>query len=112
MLPQTVVGQLFRVPAHRSLASVIVVGVLFPVLDTERDARARVVHRWRAMSPCERLDQVAALNHACEQLAEAGVRRRHPAASEDEVRRRVIALRLGRETMVGVYGWDPMVEGW
>ncbi len=89
-----------------------VVAVRFPVLDTPGEVHAFVVTRWRGMSPCERLDRVAGLNQACEQLAEAGVRRRYPAASEDEVRRRALALRLGRETMVRVYGWDPAVEGW
>jgi hypothetical protein len=91
---------------------VTVVAVLFPVLDTQRDAYTRLVGRWRAMSPSERLDQVAAMNDACEQLAELGVRRRYPAANEDELRCRVKALRLGRETMIRVYGWDPLVEGW
>jgi len=37
---------------------------------------------------------------------------RYPAASDDEVRLRVFALRLGREAMVRVYGWDPATMGW
>jgi hypothetical protein len=94
------------------LGSVLRVGALFPVLDTQDDVRALVVNRWRSMSPRERLDEVAALNRSCEQLAEAGVRSRHPRASADEVRLRVLALRLGRETMLRVYGWDPAVQGW
>jgi hypothetical protein len=42
----------------------------------------------------------------------AGVRLRHPDASDDEVRLRVLALRLGRDLMLEVYGWDPSIEGW
>jgi hypothetical protein len=35
-----------------------------------------------------------------------------PDADDDEARLRVIALRLGREPMVEVYGWDPAIRGW
>ena len=67
---------------------------------------------WRAMSAAERLALVAALNESCEQMAAAGVRRRHPEADDEEVRLRVIALRVGRDLMVRAYGWDPHIEGW
>lgn len=82
------------------------------VTDTQRPIEDLVVARWRAMSASERFEVVAGLNDACERMAEAGVRRRYPSAGEDEVRRRVIALRLGRDLMVDVYGWDPVAEGW
>jgi hypothetical protein len=80
--------------------------------DTSSDALERVVDRWRSMSPREKLDEVAALNLACEQLAQAGARTRHPAAGELEIRRRVTALRLGRELMISAYDWDPHDQGW
>jgi hypothetical protein len=64
------------------------------------------------MSARDRLDQVASLNELCERLSEAGVRARYPTAGEGEFRLRVLALRLGRELMIDVYGWDPAVEGW
>lgn len=82
------------------------------VLDTTADVEARQVALWRAMSPKERFDLVAALNDSCEQMAEAGVKLRHPEADADEVRLRMLALRLGRDLMVEVYGWDPDIEGW
>lgn len=82
------------------------------VSDTSNDVASKVVERWRAMSVGEKLDQVAELNVACERLAEAGVRARYPGAGDGEVRRRVLALRLGREVMVEVYEWDPAIEGW
>lgn len=87
-------------------------GSSFALTDASAVVEELVVGRWRGMSACERLEAVAALNEACDRMAEAGVRRRYPSAGEDEVRRRVIALRLGRELMVDVYGWDPDVEGW
>ena len=40
-------------------------------------------------------------------LSEHGVRQRYPSADEHEVRMRAAALRLDRQTMIKVYGWDP-----
>ena len=81
-------------------------------MDTAPEVWHMLIERWRAMSPAEKLAVVDAANRACEALAAVGVRRRHPEASDDEVRQRVIALRLGRQLSVAVYGWDPDVEGW
>lgn len=81
-------------------------------LDTPAAVEAIVVERWRLMSPLERFEQVAALNDSCMTMAEAGVRLRHPSASEHDVRLRVLSLRLGRDLMISAYGWDPAVEGW
>lgn len=82
------------------------------VVDTTTDIEMRMVDRWRAMPAWRRFEQVAELNDACDRMAELGVRRRHPSAGQREVRLRVLALRLGRDLMVDVYGWDPDVEGW
>ena len=49
---------------------------------------------------------------ASEAISAAGVRQRYPTADEAEVRQRVIALRLGRELSIAVYGWDSEVHGW
>lgn len=81
-------------------------------LDTDAAVDDLVVQRWRSMSSAERAQRVAELNADCERMAEIGVRRRHPGVDEHEVRLRTIALRLGRDLMVEVYGWDPDVEGW
>ncbi|MDW3216649.1 MAG: hypothetical protein R8G01_21840 [Ilumatobacteraceae bacterium] len=80
--------------------------------DTSSVVVEKVVEWWRGMSAGEKLDQVVELNRTCERLSEAGVRARYPEAGGDEVRLRVLALRLGRDVMVEVYGWDPTVEGW
>ena len=42
--------------------------------------------------------------------AEAGVRLRHPSASQREVFLRAAALRLPREAMTRAYGWDPLAH--
>jgi hypothetical protein len=97
----------------RGFGSVHVMSALIGVAtDTPVAVMAGMVDRWRQMSPCKKLDQVAQLNQACEQLSEAGVRSRYPDADDNEVRLRVFALRLGRELMLSVYDWDPAIEGW
>ena len=88
------------------------VGSSFALTDASANVDEMVVGCWRSMSVIERFEAVAALNDACDRMAEAGVQRRYPSAGDDEVRRRVIALWLGRDLMVDVYGWDPDIEGW
>jgi hypothetical protein len=44
------------------------------------------------------------------QPSRAGVRALHPEATEDEIRLRLLALRLDRETMVKYVAWDPELE--
>lgn len=80
--------------------------------DTPQSVDEFVADRWRGLSASQRFELVAALNESCEQMAAAGVRLRHPSAGEGEVQRRVVALRLGRDLMIDVYGWDPDIEGW
>lgn len=82
------------------------------VVDTTTDVEMRMVDRWRAMPAWRRFEQVAELNAGCDRMAELGVRQRYPSADEREVRLRLLALKLGRDLMVDVYGWDPDVEGW
>lgn len=80
--------------------------------DTAPEVEAMMVERWRQMTPAEKMATVTELNEAVEMLAWAGVRTRHPEATEEESRMRVAALRLGRDLMMEVYGWDPDERGW
>jgi len=63
------------------------------------------------MSPAEKLQRVAELNAAVLELAAAGIRRRHGAVADRELRLRLAALWLDRETMVRAFGWDPREHG-
>ena len=63
-----------------------------------------------AMQPADRLRLAASLCAAAEQLSIAGLRLRHPHASEEELRRRAGALRLGRESTLRAFG--PEAEAW
>lgn len=80
--------------------------------DTSPEAEAFLIEGYRRMSPAEKLRRVASLNRALTKLAAARIRAQYGDVPEDEMRLRLGALRLGRETMVRVFGWDPEEKGW
>jgi hypothetical protein len=76
-------------------------------LDTSEKVDRLQFARYREMSVDEKLSIVADLNAMVQRIAFEGMRRRHPDASDDEIWLRLAAVRLGRETVRKVYGWDP-----
>ena len=64
------------------------------------------------MPPAQKLKQACDLSEATRQMAAARIRKMYPEADDTQIRLRVAALSLGRETMVRVFGWDPDKEGW
>ena len=64
----------------------------------------------RKMTPGERLARFFELMERHESEQRASVRSMHPDADEREVFLRVASLRLDRETMIKVYGWDPLLH--
>ena len=80
--------------------------------DTSSSAREQQAARLQVMSPAEKSACVDALNRDVQLMAEAGIRRRHPTASDREVFLRLAALRIGRDLSIAAYGWDPDIEGW
>lgn len=79
--------------------------------DTDPVVRRLQIERLRAMTPAQRGALMEALTRDCEQLAIAGIRSRHPNATEHEVLMRLGVLRNGPELMKAAYGWDADVEG-
>jgi hypothetical protein len=81
-----------------------------------RDTRPEVIgvllDGYRRMTPTEKLARVADLSAAANQMAAARIRTQHPDADESEVRLRLAALVLGRDTMLRVFAWDPAKERW
>jgi len=76
--------------------------MLFPS-DTS-DAAARIqVQLWRGMSSEEKLRLVSGMTRATRELCLAGIRQRHPGASEDEVRLRYALIVLGPDLASKVY---------
>jgi len=61
----------------------------------------------RSKTPDERIAIAFRLTEFALQMAESGVRTRHPGASEREIFLRCAALRLPRDLMIRAYGWDP-----
>jgi hypothetical protein len=80
--------------------------------DTSAEIERRQIEAWRAMNPAQKLAIVSQLTLACEELARAGIRERHPNATGREIELRLGALRLGRDTMIRVFGWDPEQQGY
>lgn len=61
----------------------------------------------RRMSPAERGQLMTEMTLAVQRLAFAGMRERHPDATDDEIWLRLAVERLGRETVRKVYGSAP-----
>ena len=71
--------------------------------DTTADIEQRQVDSWRRLSPLERLRFVSDTTRAVMNLSLAGIRRRHPQASERECFLRLAAILLGVDTARRVY---------
>jgi hypothetical protein len=80
--------------------------------DVDPEIEKVVIEGWRRMSPAEKVDQVRQLTRTSRQFALAGIRRRHPDASEHELRLRLASFWLDRETMVRYLDWDPELQGY
>jgi hypothetical protein len=72
-------------------------------LDTAAEAGRLQIDAWRAMSLEDKAALVAGLCRSTRALALAGVRRRHPDASERECFLRLAALTLGTDLACRVY---------
>ncbi|MEW6753799.1 MAG: hypothetical protein AB1505_22880 [Candidatus Latescibacterota bacterium] len=81
--------------------------------DTPLEVERLLVEGYRAMSPRQKLERVVAMNQALVTLARARLRAQYgPDLPEREVRLRLGALWLDRDTMVRVFGWDPQERGY
>lgn len=72
-------------------------------LDTSAAIEQRQVETWRLMSPVEKLQLVSDATQAVIDLSFAGIRRRHPAASDRECFLRFARMVLGRDVAQTVY---------
>jgi hypothetical protein len=73
--------------------------------DTTVDMEVVQSELYRRMTFEEKARRVTELTAGACQLALAGLRQRHPGASEQELLLRLAVLRLGPETVARVYGW-------
>lgn len=75
--------------------------------DTTLEAEAVLVWLWRETPGWRKWEMMAQLNRATRELALAGLRRRHPDAAPEELRRRLADVLLGPELAAQVYGSWP-----
>jgi hypothetical protein len=75
--------------------------------DTDPRALEVMIALRRSMPLPDRVSLALQMAGMLLNLAETGVRRDHPAATDREVLARVAARHLDRETVIRVYGWDP-----
>jgi hypothetical protein len=68
---------------------------------------ARYHELLRAKAPHERLGQAASLTRVTRELAVAGIRLRHPHASDDEVRVRLVVRLYGPDIGRRLFGEIP-----
>lgn len=80
--------------------------------DTTPEAQQLMFELLRRAPAWKRLALTCELIQATRALMLAGLRRRFPEASEEEIRRRFIARVLTREEVINAYGFDPVVEGY
>ena len=102
----------WRLPAARGTLSVMEDAPPDGANDTDPRAAAVLRRLARELSAGRKLDAARAMSRALRSLAEAGVRSRHPGADEHEVRRRLAAVMLPRETVIAAFGWDPREHGY
>ena len=75
--------------------------------DTTPEAEAFLLAYWRQAPAWEKWQRMLELNRSARMLALTGLRRRHPDASDEEIRRRLADLLLGPELAARVYGPIP-----
>lgn len=78
--------------------------------DTSLDADDVQFEILRRMTPVERAALMTELTLAVQDLAMAGMRARHPNASDDELRLRLAVHRLGADTVRKVWGFEVKDE--
>lgn len=81
--------------------------------DTPPEIEEILLEGYRQMTPWERLRQVFELNRMAQQMAAMRIEAQYgPDLSERELRLRLAALWLDRETMIEAFGWDPEAKGY
>jgi hypothetical protein len=82
-------------------------------LDTAAEVEERLVEEYRRMSPGQRLMMAMEMNRAVQQMAAARIHAQYgPDLPERELRLRLAALWIDRDTMMRAFGWDPLVKGY
>lgn len=76
---------------------------LRPADDTSAETRRLLSSLYARMSPAEKLRCMQQITHTANQLALAGLRRRHPGDTEPKLLLRLARMRLGDDVVEAVY---------
>jgi hypothetical protein len=79
--------------------------------DTSPEAERLQIELWRRMSPVKKKSPVNGLSRSALELSLAGIRLRHPGASEHECWLRLALLTLGRSVASRVYPDLSLLSG-
>ncbi len=79
--------------------------------DTSTGSNDVLIEGYQRMSPREKMRLVNGLNCAVHNLALARIRKQYGDLPEHELRLRLASLRLDREIMTRLFGWDPAEKG-
>ena len=82
------------------------------ISDTHPKIQKMLIEHYRKMTAQQKLESVTELNHAVQQLALSRILKKYGPISEYEQKLRLAALWLDRETMIKVFNWDPLKEGY
>jgi hypothetical protein len=80
--------------------------------DTTPEAERVIIEALRQMPVWRKAEMLTAINRAAQEWTLAGLRARYPEATEAELRLRLGALRVDRQLMIKLFGWDPAKEGY
>jgi hypothetical protein len=79
--------------------------------DTSPEAHELIYGLLRNATTARKIDLTFDLIQTTRLLVLAGLRRRFPYASDEELKRRLIAKLLAREDVIDAFGFDPNAEG-
>jgi hypothetical protein len=80
--------------------------------DTHPAAEIVLIDLARKASAWQKLEMVSQITNTCRELALSGLRRRYPASSNEELKKRLAALVLPHQIVICAYNWDPDKEGY
>ena len=81
--------------------------------DTSPQIEQMMIEGYRRMSPLKKLERSFSLNSSLAQLATPRIKAQYDRPlPERELKLRLASLRLDRNIMIKVFGWDPDREGY
>lgn len=80
--------------------------------DTSRESLDILYQSINKLNLNQRLQKFINLNSTTKNFLSAGILKRHPNTTDDLLRKRMAALKYGRDFTIKYYNWDPEVEGY